>query len=54
MADRQNEQRNCLIPHERASRPLSSKVLLGVSRLCVFEKWASFAASNYKQISSFI
>ena len=41
MADRQNEQRTCLIPHERASRPLSSNVLLGFSCLCVFEKWAS-------------
>ena len=39
--DRQNEQRTCLIPNERASRPLSSNVSHGFSRLCVFEKWAS-------------
>ena len=41
MADRQKEQRTCLIPHERALRPLSSNVSHGFSRLCVFEKWAS-------------
>ena len=52
--DRQNEQRTCLIPNERASRPLSSNVLLGFSRPCVFQKWTSFATSNYKHTSSFI